>query len=212
LATTLLYLATLSEWALTIYEWIIIIAILVSWVNPDPRNPIIQFLNNMTLPVWNWLQLWLPPALKLFSAYIALLAVWFLKIFVPGTLRAGARYSAGQLSAGQLPGVLVGFLLLGLGVVVQSLLFFLMLLLVVWFFLTLVNPSVNNPIVRTLFVLVDPFITPIQRRLPRQRVDVSPLLAAGLFLLVNLFIVAPLVQMAAGLAHSGGFGGPLRAF
>jgi YggT family protein len=208
----LLYLATLCEWGLTIYEWIIIIAILVSWVNPDPRNPIIQFLNNMTLPVWNWLALWLPSPLKLFSAYIALLAVWFLKIFLPGTLRSLARYSAGQLGATQLPGVLVGFFLLGLGVVVQSLLFFLMLLLVVWFFLTLVNPSVNNPIVRTLFVLVDPFITPIQRRLPRQRIDISPLLAAGIFLLLNLFVVSPLVQMAAGMAQGGSFGGPLRAF
>jgi len=209
---TLLFLATLTEWGLTIYEWIIIIAILVSWVNPDPRNPIIQFLNNMTQPVWSRLQAALPSALKLFSAYIALLCVWFLKIFVPGTLRALARSSAGQLGVTDLPGVVVGFLLLGLGVVVQSLLFFLMLLLVVWFFLTLVNPSVNNPLVRTLFVLVDPFITPIQRRLPRQRIDVSPLLAAGVFLLLNLLVVSPLVQMAAGLTMGGALAAPLRSF
>ncbi|HKI99997.1 MAG TPA: YggT family protein [bacterium] len=212
MATGLVYLATISFWALTIYEWITIIAILVTWVNPDPRNPIIQFLNNMTVPVWNWFQGWLPSALKLFSAYIALLAVWFLEIFVPGSLRGVARYSAGYLSAGQLPGVLAGFLLLGLGVVVKSLLFFLILLLVVWFFLTLVNPSVNNPIVRTLFMLVDPFITPIQRRLPRQRVDISPLLAAGLFLLLYVLVVSPLVDMAAGLAQAGSFSGAMHRF
>jgi len=211
-ASTLSYLATLTEWGLTIYEWIIIIAILLSWVNPDPRNPIIQFLNNMTQPVWNRLQQVLPSSLRLFSAYISLLLVWFLKIFLPGTLRALARVSAGTLGVVELPGVVVGFFLLGLGVVVQSLLFFLMLLLVIWFVLTLVNPSVNNPIVRTLFVLVDPFITPIQRRLPRQRIDVSPLVAAGIFLLLNLFVVSPLVRMAAELAMGGPFAAPLRSF
>ncbi len=212
MTTSLNFLATLTEWGLTIYEWIIIIAILLTWVNPDPRNPIVQFLNNMTQPVWSRLQAILPAALQLFSAYIALLCVWFLKIFVPGTLRSLARYSANQVGAADLPGVVTGFFLLGLGVVVQSLLFFLMLLLLVWFFLTLVNPSVNNPLVRTLFVLVDPFITPIQRRLPRQRVDLSPLLAAGFFLLLNLLVVSPLVRMAAGLTLGGSVGAALRSF
>ncbi|MEE8554453.1 MAG: YggT family protein, partial [bacterium] len=50
------FLSTLTYWALTIYEWIVIIAILLSWVNPDPRNPIVVFLNNMTIPFWNWLR------------------------------------------------------------------------------------------------------------------------------------------------------------
>lgn len=212
MATTLSFLATLSEWGLTIYEWIIIIAILVTWVNPDPRNPIIQFLNNMTLPLWNWLAGWLPVSLKLFAPYIALLLVWFLKVFIPGALRSFARYTVGALVATQLPGVLAGFFLLGLGLVVQSLLFFLMLLLLVWFFLTLVNPSINNPIVRTVYVLVDPFITPIQRHLPRQRIDVSPLVAAAVFLVVNLFVVSPLMRMAAGLAQSGHFSRSLGLF
>ncbi|MHB1679894.1 MAG: YggT family protein [bacterium] len=36
---------------LTVYMWIIIIQALVSWVNPDPYNPIIRFLNDVTEPV-----------------------------------------------------------------------------------------------------------------------------------------------------------------
>lgn len=212
MATILTFLATLTEWGLTIYEWIIIIAILISWVNPDPRNPIIQFLNNMTLPVWNRLQAVLPNALKLFSPYISLLVVWFLKIFLPGTLRSLARYSEGMLGMLELPGVIVGYFLLALGLVTQSLLFFLMLLLLIWFVLTLVNPSVNNPIVRTIYFLVDPFITPIQRRLPRQRIDISPLLAAGVFLLLNVLVLSPLVQMAAGLTMGNHVAAPLRTF
>ena len=36
---------------LDIYFWIIVIAALVSWVNPDPYNPIIRFLYRATEPV-----------------------------------------------------------------------------------------------------------------------------------------------------------------
>ena len=35
---------------LTIYMWIIIIRALLSWVNPDPYNPIVRFLYNVTEP------------------------------------------------------------------------------------------------------------------------------------------------------------------
>ena len=73
-----------------------------------------------------------------------------------------------------------GYGLLGLGVVVQNFLFFLIIILLIWFFMTLVNPSLNNPIVRTLYILVDPLITPLQKRLPRMQFDLSPLVVAGL--------------------------------
>ncbi|MBI3597156.1 MAG: YggT family protein [Nitrospirae bacterium] len=33
------------------YMWVIIIRALVSWVNPDPYNPIVQFLYKVTEPV-----------------------------------------------------------------------------------------------------------------------------------------------------------------
>lgn len=36
---------------LDIYKWIIIIAALISWVNPDPYNPIVRFLYSVTEPV-----------------------------------------------------------------------------------------------------------------------------------------------------------------
>ena len=195
------FLATLTHWALTIYEWIIIIAILVSWVNPDPRNPVVQFLNNMTLPVWNYLAARLPPALRLFSAYVSLLLVWFLKVFLPGVLITLGGFSADTVALGAVPMRVVGFFLLGAGIVLQNFFFFLMMLLLIWFFLTLVSPSVSNPIVRIVYVLVDPFITPIQRYLPRSRFDFSPLVAAGIFLLLNIFIVRELIAFAAGLSH-----------
>ncbi len=38
---------------LSIYFWIVIARALMSWVNPDPYNPIVRFLHNATDPVLN---------------------------------------------------------------------------------------------------------------------------------------------------------------
>lgn len=47
----LLGLATVLDYALWFYMWIIIARALISWVNPDPWNPIVQFLDRATEPV-----------------------------------------------------------------------------------------------------------------------------------------------------------------
>ncbi|HEX8949394.1 MAG TPA: YggT family protein [Dissulfurispiraceae bacterium] len=46
-----LAVATVLDYILDIYKWIIIIAALLSWVNPDPYNPIVRFLYSVTEPV-----------------------------------------------------------------------------------------------------------------------------------------------------------------
>ncbi len=43
--------ARVLDMVLTLYMWVIIARALVSWVNPDPWNPIVQFLNRSTDPV-----------------------------------------------------------------------------------------------------------------------------------------------------------------
>ena len=45
---------------LSIYFWIVIARALISWVNPDPYNPIVRFLHNATDPVLNRLRRFLP--------------------------------------------------------------------------------------------------------------------------------------------------------
>lgn len=44
-------IANILDIILDIYKWIIIIAALISWVNPDPYNPIVRFLYSVTEPV-----------------------------------------------------------------------------------------------------------------------------------------------------------------
>lgn len=34
-----------------VYTWIVIISALLSWVRPDPYNPIVQILRNLTEPL-----------------------------------------------------------------------------------------------------------------------------------------------------------------
>ena len=45
---------------LSIYFWIVIGRAVVSWVNPDPYNPIVRFLHNATDPVFDRLRRHLP--------------------------------------------------------------------------------------------------------------------------------------------------------
>jgi YggT family protein len=45
------FLAEALNMLLTLYMWIVIIGALLSWVSPDPRNPIVRFLYAVTEPV-----------------------------------------------------------------------------------------------------------------------------------------------------------------
>ncbi len=51
LGNFLITLASILDIILGIYKWIIIIAAVVSWVSPDPYNPIVRLLYRATEPV-----------------------------------------------------------------------------------------------------------------------------------------------------------------
>jgi len=52
--------AFVIDTVLTIYFWIVIISALLSWVNPDPYNPIVRFLRGVTEPVFYRIRRWIP--------------------------------------------------------------------------------------------------------------------------------------------------------
>ena len=88
LANFISALATVCDYILTIANWLIIIRALISWVNPDPHNPIVQFLNKTTEPM-------LAPFRRILPAYsigidispiFALVFIWFVKLFLVRTL------------------------------------------------------------------------------------------------------------------------------
>ena len=43
-------IATILDTVLWLYMWVIIVRVLISWVNPDPWNPIVRFLDMATEP------------------------------------------------------------------------------------------------------------------------------------------------------------------
>ena len=46
---------------LDIYNWVIIAAALITWVSPDPRNPVVMLLRRITEPVLAPARRLLPP-------------------------------------------------------------------------------------------------------------------------------------------------------
>ena len=45
---------------LWLYNIVVMIAVLISWVSPDPFNPVVQFLRSVTEPVFGWVRRHLP--------------------------------------------------------------------------------------------------------------------------------------------------------
>ncbi len=78
---------------LTTLEWLIIIRVLLSWVNPDPNNTLVQIIYKITEPIIYPLRKILPFSLKFgldISPMIALLIIIFLQQFLVSTLREWA--------------------------------------------------------------------------------------------------------------------------
>ena len=89
LRNLLVALATILDLVLNIYMWLIIARALLSWVNPDPYNPIVRFLYNVTEPVLSYLRRRVPMVfggLDL-SPLIVIAVIMFLRIFLVQTLR-----------------------------------------------------------------------------------------------------------------------------
>jgi len=82
-------LARIVDICLTAMYWFILIRVLLSWVNPDPYNMIVQFLYKVTEPVLYPLRKLLPTNFKIgidISPVIAILLIIFLKSFLVRTL------------------------------------------------------------------------------------------------------------------------------
>ena len=80
--------AKVLDIVLVLYMWIIIIRALLSWVNPDPYNPIVQFLYSITEPVLFRVRQLLPMSgMGIdFSPIVVLLAIIFLQSFLVNSL------------------------------------------------------------------------------------------------------------------------------
>ncbi|MBF0095758.1 MAG: YggT family protein [Magnetococcales bacterium] len=174
-------LMMLLDFALGAYTWMILIRVLLSWVNPDPYNPIVQFLIRATDPVLEPLRRLLPSVGGLdLSPIVALLGISLLQRLVAGMARGGMALSSLMLEMITLLHLLLTFYLLLLfvrgGLHVRS-----------WLAFRRGRPvriNLANPVLRFVFQATEPLLRWMRPRLPTvYGLDASPLVGALLLLL-----------------------------
>ena len=89
----LVALASVIGLVLNLYMWIIIARAVISWVNPDPYNPIVRFLYSITDPVLLAIRRRLPLSFGGidFSPILVILTIIFLQRFLVASLHDLAR-------------------------------------------------------------------------------------------------------------------------
>ena len=82
-------IATILDKVLWLYSIVITIAVLISWVSPDPYNSIVQFLRAVTEPVFGWIRRRLPFAVVGMidlSPLVALLLIQLIQMVIVRSL------------------------------------------------------------------------------------------------------------------------------
>jgi YggT family protein len=80
--------AVILDWVLQALLLVVLINALLSWVRPDPGNPIVMFLERVSDLVCDPIRRVLPTQFSGidFAPFLAILAILFVKLFVVGTL------------------------------------------------------------------------------------------------------------------------------
>lgn len=78
----LLAIARLLNMIITIYTFVVAAAVIISWVSPDPHNPIVRILRQLTEPVFNIARRILPRALWRSGIDFSPILVFFILILI----------------------------------------------------------------------------------------------------------------------------------
>ena len=72
------------SFVINLYMWVVIIAALITWVQPNPYNPIVRFLYAVTEPVYAFIRRYIPTNFGGFDIVpiIVILALQFLQILI----------------------------------------------------------------------------------------------------------------------------------
>ncbi len=180
---------------LTVYLWIVVIGALLSWVNPDPSNPVVVFLRRATEPVFSWLRLRMP--LLIGGIDLTPIVVIAIIIFLDF---AGVKTLTEQ-------GNIVANILIGLGQSIVILLNFYMWVVIIAAVITFVNPNPFNPIVRFLYAVTNPVFSWFRRQLPLRYggFDFSPVVVIMIIVLTNMVVSKGLIETGMRLKLHGGF-------
>lgn len=93
LRNTLLAVSAVLDMALDFYVLVLIVRVVISWVSPDPYNPIVQFLYSVTEPVLSRARRFMYGTLRVpmsgidFSPLLVIFLVYFIKLALVASLR-----------------------------------------------------------------------------------------------------------------------------
>ena len=83
LSTLIEAIAQILHMVLNIYIWVVIISALITWVKPDPYNPIVQVLRRLTEPVYAFMRRYVPTMISGIdlAPIIVILSLQFIDLF-----------------------------------------------------------------------------------------------------------------------------------
>ncbi|MBF0286114.1 MAG: YggT family protein [Magnetococcales bacterium] len=180
-------IGSILQLALEIYSWMLLAYVLMSWVNPDPYNPIVRFLSNTVEPVLRLCRNLLPPIGGLdLSPILAFFGIMVLQRVV-AVLFSGMSAGMGMIS--------LLFELLRLLYLLGTL--FLLLLMAragltfwSWRNFRQRRPAgfdLRNPVIRFVFTATERVVRPLRGGVPTwSGMDLSPLVAALIMFLALL--------------------------
>lgn len=84
ISTLIEAIAQILHMVIGIYIWVVIIAALITWVKPDPYNPIVQILARLTEPVYQYMRRYIPTMVGGvdLAPIILIVALQFLDLFL----------------------------------------------------------------------------------------------------------------------------------
>ncbi|ARE80505.1 YggT family protein [Campylobacter helveticus] len=88
----LISLVQAVQFFITAYTWVIIITALISWVNPDPYNPIVQILYKLSAPAYKLVSK-IPTRIGNIdlAPLIIVFALWFINNLLSNLIIEGLR-------------------------------------------------------------------------------------------------------------------------
>ncbi|MBF0119081.1 MAG: YggT family protein [Desulfobacterales bacterium] len=84
----LMAVAKVLDYVLMFFMWIVVARAVLSWVNPDPYNPVVRFINNVTEPILYNIRKKIPLYFGGidFSPIIVILVIVFIQTFAVNSL------------------------------------------------------------------------------------------------------------------------------
>lgn len=197
----LLMIANLTSITLTLYMWVVIVRVLMSWVNPNPGNQVVQFLSRLTDPALYHVRRIFPLSYAGvdFSPVILILTVVFLNDFINFSIKGLPWFphltglAHGMGISGLIPIFFFCFIRM-----VKGFLSAYLLVVIVRTVLSFISPDLYNPIVRFVYGITEPVLYRIRSYFPflvLGNIDLTPLVLCVAIIMFNQYALAWLMDV-----------------